>query len=295
DYIASTTGDQINLEVVGTNLNISTESSTANLKTLPAEDFPLIPQIATVSQMTLPASELRQALTEVAFAAAAAETQPELSGIYTYVKENKLYFVTTDRYRLVERSLSLPSSVLEGDFKAIIVPLKTISEVIRITSSLPEDATVTMAQGENQILFKTTDIELVSRIIDGQFPDYQHLVPKEFTGQAIISKTDLAGALKSVSLFTSTGRTVRLNFNTEAKVIEVSAASGDIGESKATVNGDITGQSYEGTFNFRFLLEYLSNISDDRVVFKVINENSPAVLNPSERDNNFYLVMPVRS
>jgi DNA polymerase-3 subunit beta len=294
DYVSSTNGDQITLEVIGTNLNVSTENSSASIKTLPAEEFPLIPQINASSTVRLPAGELRQILAEVIFAAAPIETQPELAGVYTYIKDGSLYCVATDRYRLIERSIHLAEAV-EGEFKAIIIPFKTVQEVIRLTSTVPDDTIVNFIQGENQILFQTADIELVSRVIDGQFPDYNHLIPTEFTGQATLPRQQLAQALKSTSLFTSSGRSVKLHFKPEDGSVEVFAASGDLGESQVKVLGEFTGQDYEGIFNFRFLLDYLNNISDEKIIFKVINENSPAVLIPANRTDNLYLVMPVRA
>src|SRR3989338_11685035 len=140
DYVSTTMGEQVALEAQKNELTISTESSEAKIKTLPAEEFPLIPQFKPTGTLKFTAKALKTALFEVAFAAAQAETQPELAGIYIYTDDKNVYFVSTDRYRLTERALGLDEVSLEGEFKPIIVPQRTVMEIVRVLSSVDPEA-----------------------------------------------------------------------------------------------------------------------------------------------------------
>ena len=296
DYIATTLGDQISLETEKNNLIISTDSSRATIKTLPADEFPLIPQVVPTGMVSIDSAELRMALSEVIFAAAPFETQPELSGVYTYLSGETLYFVSTDRYRLTERSIKLGSIDIENDFKAITIPHRTVLEVIRLLSGLAEGSAKTaLVQGENQVLFRLPDLELVSRLVDGQFPDYKQIIPNDFASTAVLPRYELVQAIKSAGLFASSGKSIKLDFKPNEGQVLVYAASGDIGESTVKIAGEVSGREQQSTFNYRYLIDYLNNISDDKVIFKAINDSSPAVLTPKDRQNNLYLVMPVKA
>ncbi|OGE86123.1 MAG: DNA polymerase III subunit beta [Candidatus Doudnabacteria bacterium RIFCSPHIGHO2_02_FULL_46_11] len=296
EYVSTILEEQVILNLKQGNLIVSTDTSSASIKTLPSEEFPLIPKLTSAGKISLGAEELRSALQEVIFAAAAPEAQPELSGVYTYLDKNNLYFVSTDRYRLTERTVPVEQEKVEGDFKPIIIPLKTAQEVVRLLASVADSsALITINQGENQVLFNLPDIELVSRLVDGAFPDYKEIIPAEFASTAVLPRFELMQAIKSAGLFASTGRSIKLNFKPSDGQVEVSAASGDIGESVAKISGEVTGQAQESVFNYKYLLDYLGNILDEKVVFKAINDNSPAILTPSGRQNNLYLVMPVKN
>ncbi len=296
EYVSTTLEDQITLATASNGLTVSTDTSSANIKTLPSDEFPLIPEPSSTGKIELTATDLRQALNEVVFATAPAETQPELAGVYMYKDQNSVYFVSTDRYRLTERAADFDKNSLDGDFKPIIIPFRTVQEVIRLLSSLSDtEARVTIIQGENQVLFRLPDIELVSRLVDGQFPDYKQIIPNEFSSVAVLPRFELMQAIKSAGLFAAAGRSVRLNFVPNEGLVRVYAASGDVGESTVKVMGDVSGQSQESTFNYRYLIDYLNNISDEKVIFKAINDSSPAVLTPQDRKNNLYLVMPVKA
>lgn len=295
EYMGTTLGEQVELSTDKNQLIIATDTSSATIKTLPPEEFPLIPQVTPSGKITLPAEKLKKALTEVVFAAAPMETQPELAGVYIYADSAKLFFVATDRYRLTESTLPVAEASLEGDFKPVLMPARTVQETIRLLSAAPAEAKAEITQGENQILVKLPDIELVSRLVDSQFPDYKQIIPKEFLSEATVPRYELLQAIKSAGLFAENHRSVRLSFKPTANAIEVFAASGDIGESKVTVPGELTGQEQINTFNFRYLQDYLTNSQDEKVVFKLINDNSPAVIYPKGRDNSLYLVMPIKS
>ena len=296
DYVSTTLGDQVTLAKDKEGLTVSTDVSRATLKTLPPDEFPLIPQLTVGGQIDLPADELKGAFNETIFAAAPLETQPELSGVYVFLDNEKLYFVATDRYRLTERTVPKANIKVNGNFAPALVPYRTVNEVVRLLSSVSDgQTTVSVVQGENQILFRLPDIELVSRLIDGQFPDYKQIIPANFASTAILPRYDLMQAVKSAGLFATSSRSVRLSFKVKEGRVEISAASGDIGESSVQVAGEISGDEQSNTFNYKYILDYLNNITDEKVVFKTINDNSPALISPNERQNNFYVVMPVKS
>lgn len=295
EYVGTTLGEQVQLAAAKNQLTISTDTSSATIKTLPPEEFPLIPEFSQAGKVTVSAEKLKKALGEVVFAAAPMETQPELAGVYIYADGAKIFFVATDRYRLAESTLPLADAAMEGEFKPVLMPARTVHETVRLLSVSPAEAKVEIIQGENQILVRMPDVELVSRLVDGQFPDYKQIIPKEFLSEATVPRFELLQAVRSAGLFAENHRSVRLSFKPSAGAVEVFAASGDIGESKITVAGALSGQEMVSTFNFRYLQDYLSNSQDEKIVFKLINDNSPAVLYPAGRDNSLYLVMPIKS
>src|SRR3989338_10571109 len=129
-------------------------------------------------------------------------------------------------------------------------------EIVRVLSSVDPEAEASLGQGENQVSFKMQDIELVSRLVDSSFPDYKQIIPANFNSEAKIPRYDLVQAIKSAGLFATATRSIKLSFNPDAGQVEIFAASGDIGESRVKVPGEIKGPQMESTFNYRYLLDY---------------------------------------
>ncbi|MBI2607338.1 MAG: DNA polymerase III subunit beta [Candidatus Doudnabacteria bacterium] len=289
EYINNLPTEKVSLSTKETTLNLESDNYHTNINGLPADDFPLIPQIKEEAFAKVDADELRDALSETIWAAATNESQPEISGIFFSFEENKLTIASTDRYRLAERKCLLKTRVREK--KEVIIPSRTISELYKILGSGLKDVEIYFS--ESQVLFKFNDTELISRLIDGQYPDYAQIVPKEFKTEVVVGREDLMHALRAAALFASESNNIQLEA-VEKKGLVIKASSAQAGENTTDIQAGVQGLNNSAVFNHRYLLDCLNVLPEARVVLKLINDNSPAMIVPEGRDNYLYIAMPTK-
>ena len=281
--------DRVDLEVEGTNLTIRCGKSRSVIRGVAADDFPVIPEVQKGTKVSLPAAGFAQALESVLFSINPDEGRPEISGVYVGSKNDKLVLVGTDSYRLAEYTSKLNGEGFEG----FILPLRAAQEVARVVGSEPE-ATLELLVADNQALWQLGDTKVVSRLIAGQYPDYEQIIPKSFTTTAKVSKADLTQAVRAASLFVRSGiNDVRLKLS-EAGAVQVSSANSQLGENLNEVGAKVEGQDNEIVFNYRYLLDGLSAIHEDSVELSVVGPNNPGLLKPSGGQNYLYIIMPIR-
>jgi DNA polymerase-3 subunit beta len=232
---------------------------------------------------------LRDALLETTWAAAVNETQPEISGIYMAFESDKLRIAATDRYRLAERTATLLEPAVET--KEVIVPSRTINELNKILGTGKGEVSIYFS--DSQVLFKFDETEIISRLIDGTYPDYRAIIPKEFKTQAVVPRDELIHALKATALFAPDTNNIQLEVAEDGN-IKVSASSAAAGENEAMVKSKVSGGPNNAIFNFRYLLDCLNNLTEANIVLKMISDASPAMVTPEKRDNYLYIVMPIK-
>jgi len=287
--------DQITLEEEGTNLKVTTENFKSKLRTTPAEDFPLIPKLDKGEQFKVKGSVLAEGIRRTAPALASLETKLELTGICLIIQNNKLLIAATDGYRLAEKEVKIKKG-LETETK-LIIPGRSMQEVERIFSEEGKDITITTE--ENQISFQSDDIYIVSRLIEGQYPDYQQIIPKDFKTRTMLNKEDLTDALKLAGIF-STIQTKDIKVKPGDNKIEINATSGELGEHNASIKADVEGEKEEVTFNYQFLQDGLNNIPEGEIIFSLNGSDGPSLITGWDSKNNKevldfrYIVMPIR-
>ncbi len=289
EYINNLPTEKVTLESKdNTTLNLESENYHTNIKGLSHEDFPLIPQVSEEAFAKIDSVELKNAFAETIWASAANETQPEISGIFMGFEGDQVRIAATDRYRLAERTAKLLEPA--RGTKEVIIPARTVSEVYKILTI--SKGTVEIYFSESQVLFKFEETELISRLIDGSYPDYRQIIPKSFKTEAVVSRESFIHALKAAALFAPDSN----NITAEVKdnKITVTASSMAAGENTTQVEAKATGDTNAAVFNFRYLLDCLNNISEPEVSFKMINDASPAAITPMGRDNYTYIVMPIK-
>jgi DNA polymerase-3 subunit beta len=289
EYINNLPTDKVVLTSKDTTLNVESDNYHTNIKGLSSEDFPLIPQVADEPFAKIDSQELRDALSETTWAAAVNETQPEISGIYMAFESDKLRIAATDRYRLAERTAQLLEAA--SGSKEVIVPARTINELNKILGTSKGEVLIYFS--DSQVLFKFDETEIISRLIDGAYPDYRAIIPKEFKTQAILPREELIHALKATALFAPDTNNIQLEVTPETG-IKVSASSAAAGENEAKVASKISGAANNAIFNFRYLLDCLNNLTEANVVLKMISDATPAMIVPEKRDNYIYIVMPIK-
>ncbi|MBI2356005.1 MAG: DNA polymerase III subunit beta [Candidatus Doudnabacteria bacterium] len=288
EYINNLPADKVLITVKDTVLSLESENYHTNIKGLSSEDFPLIPQVLDEPYTKVDSDELKSALAETVWAAANNETQPEISGIFVAFEDNKLRIAATDRYRLAERVVPLAAAVATN--KEAIIPSRTIGELYKILSL--GKGGVEIYFSESQVLFKFDETEIISRLIDGNYPDYRQIIPKTFKTEAEVGKSELLHALKAASLFAPDSNNVQVEAGkTELTVAASSAAAG---ENVTKVAAAVKGDSNSAVFNFRYLIDCLNALPEEKVILKMINDASPAMLLPAGRDNYLYIVMPIK-
>lgn len=289
DFIALLPPTRIDVALEGGALNVSTDETTTTIKGAPAEEFPLIPAVEQKNPIVVGVAALKQAITQTIFAAAYDNSRPEINGVYVRVEEKSLTLAATDSYRLAERRIE---AVSQGEARSAIVPVRALQELLRILDSDATEATLYLT--DNQLLVQVDDIELVSRLIEGQYPDYAQIIPKESRTHAAVVVADLARVVKSASLFCKTGiNDVTLTIGTGGKII-VRAANAQLGEHQTSVSAEVTGDENTVIFNYRYLLDGLACIPTNTVRLEATDPESPGLLTPTNDQPYRYLIMPIR-
>ncbi len=291
DLINNLPNKNITLQSGVGELRVETENYHTVVKTLPVEEFPLIPRVEGGITVNVDSQELKQSLDQVVFAASLNQTQPEISGVLFGVDGGVLRIVATDRYRLAEKTLKL-SELVSGNLE-VILPQKTVIELSRVIGS--QKGVVELVFNETQVSLSFNETQIISRLIEGQYPDYKQIVPTEFK---IIVKTDkiaLSSALKTVAVFSQSTKSVKFDFLEEGQKILLTAESSDLGKSKVELPSKIEGGSASLILNHHYVLDCLSSIDSKEIVVKIIDDNSPSLMVPEEKQDYMYLVMPIKS
>ena len=310
DYIGLLPNKKVSIEQKESNLLINCENYKTKIKGQSAEEYPLIPEVDKKIYYSAQVNEFKQALSQVIFAVSISESRLELSGVLFSFANNSLTMAATDSYRLAEKKINVKTNSEED--KNIIVPAKTLQELIRILSGGPEAGEVgseTMEikfyLSENQILFTHGSTELVSRLIEGQYPDYKQIIPANIKTNIEINRAELIRAVKVASLFSKTGiNDINLDFPAGKNQAVISSVSGQTGENITELDAHVQGDDNGMVINHRYLLDGLNNINSEMVKIKVIDSNTPCILKPlssaeatADKEKNedyLYIIMPIK-
>ncbi|MFA6588401.1 MAG: DNA polymerase III subunit beta [Patescibacteria group bacterium] len=292
DYLNLLPPGNVTFELVNGELMVSSSDSKTTLKGLPAEDFPVIPKVQDGARLSLPAKTLKTLLSQTVFAVASDEARPEINGVLFHLKDQDLTLAATDSYRLAEAKAKLTTTKEE---QKIIVPNRSLLEWLRVA---PEAGDITLTISDNQISFIAEDVELVSRLIEGQFPDYTQIIPSQFSTQVNFENDGFSKVLRQVGLFCRSGiNDFTLTYQTTNELI-LSAANAQVGASDVKMSASVDGKDGKIVFNWRFLLDGLNVLGTDEVILRLNDEKSPGLLEPKDHDKlptKFrYLVMPIR-
>lgn len=291
DYVALCTEQAMTLEQDGATLLLRGERGETTLRGMPAEEFPLIPDLERKNPVTCEAKALREAITQVLFAAAADDTRPEISGVFLRFQENHGTLVATDSYRLAEKHLTVSGGPAEQ--ASIIVPVRALQELSRVLSQGAESVQVFL--GENQILFTADDTELISRLIDGQYPQYEQIIPTSYETEAVLETQKLLRAVRAGSLFSRPGiNDLTLLLSPKTKTVTLRSSNAQVGDNRQELEAEIDGKDNTIVFNSRYLLDGLSGLSSDGVRVQLTNNASPGVFRPVGGDDYLYMIMPIK-
>ncbi len=298
-------GDILDMEEEKQHLKVVSTAYQIRIKGMDGKDFPIIPQYKGVYQSLFPAQDLKKALSRLLFCVSVNEARLELTGVSFLFLEDGLHMAATDSFRLAEEIVSFEKGEQkEGSFfdgrQNLIVPSAVLQELLRVIT--PESTEIKVALDENQLFFEVDGVEIISRVINGKYPDYQQIIPKEFTSQVIFEKQVLQRALKIASSLSSYNNgEIALVFDEEQQTCTFLSQSQEIGENKTVLpveyrkgNGQLT-----MIFNPRYVLEGINALSNEKVWFGANGAATPAALRQitekGEMDDRYlYLMMPIR-
>ncbi|OJI07121.1 DNA polymerase III subunit beta [bacterium CG10_46_32] len=289
DYVGLLGHDTVTLALSGENLEIRSGPARTKIHGQAAEEFPVIPTITAGPVITTSSSDFNEALSQVLFSASTSDARPELAGVLIIFEEKTITLVGTDSYRLAERKIEL--SAPAASKQSIIVPLRAASELARILAHSEGDFSISFS--ENQVLFSVGDVEFLSRLVSGTFPNYQEIIPKNSTTKVAIDKEPLVRAIKSASLFCRQGLN-HVSFQFSSDRIMVSASASALGENTIELPAKIEGADCDIVFDYRYVLDGLSAIRSSEVQIQLSGSTSPGVFTPNKSDGYLYLVMPIK-
>jgi DNA polymerase-3 subunit beta len=278
--------ESVHLESEEGNLLIKTKKSKIKIKGQPHEDFPTIPLVEGKA-FEIETKKLVEGIKAVYYSSSPSDIKPEISSVFIYSKEDNLMFVSTDSFRLAEKKIKMKKI---EEISGILIPFKNVPEILRIFGETQDSIKVCF--NKNQISFYSNSIYLTSRIIDGVFPDYHQIIPKEFKTEAVVLKQDLLNALKLSNIFSDKFNQINLSISPKEKIFELSSQNNDVGENKTYLDSAIKGEDISLSFNYKYFLDCLQSISSDSISIR-LNPSKPIVVSGSS-DNSFtYLIMPM--
>ncbi len=294
--VINTNSERIELEVKNSNLLVRLDNYEAKIQGLPENDFPIIPKIENVNNyIELNSDLLVDSLNRSQFATQISEIRPELSGVLMYFEINTLKFVATDSFRLSEKKLKNDQFSAGGESSfggKSIIPLKTSHEVTRIFNTA---SSLKIYKDTNQILFKTENTELISRLIDGVYPDYEQIIPKDSETEVSIERDALVQAVKLVSSFSGKINDIHLKLKGD-KTLEVYAVNQFLGENNYLIPIKIQGKTFTDiVFNWRYLLDGLKALNGKDIILNLNGEVRPAMLRSANDDSLLYIAMPIKN
>jgi len=300
EYVSSLQAEKISLS---TKENITTLSSGAFLASfngIGANEFPSLPgdgrRIYSFS-----AKVFSEIINQVAYAAAADEGRPILTGVFIKKDGPELAFVATDGYRLSVKKIKASElgkeDKKEEEFKGLIIPSRTLMEVLHLISDQGKAENLMVEMGltkdGNQAIFYFPEAELSTRLLDGDYPDYGKIIPKEFTTSVVLDREELLRAVKTASIFARDSANI-IKFKFSEGKLQISANSPQIGENSSEMEAKITGEGGEIAFNYRFLLDFLVSVGSQEVVFEMTGSLNPGVFKIKDDPSFLHIIMPVR-
>ena len=291
NFLSSFSGDEnIYLESINNNLSISTINTSILIKGQPTNDFPNLPVVKSKKLTSFKAQDLLNGLKSVYYAASISNIKPEISSVNIYTdKKNQLTFIATDSFRLAEKKL--PYKFL--DFPQIIIPYKNVLEILRIFEN--KEGKIDLIFDNNQILFIHENIKIISRIIDGIFPDYNQIIPDKFITDVVLDKKNMINILKTASVFSNRLNELNIIIEPKNKFITIQTSNSDTGEYVTKMPANITGEEIKMVFNYKYIQDSLPFFSSEKIILRFSGEGKPLLIRGTDDNSFLYIVMPMNS
>jgi len=290
EFVASLPVETVRLQTKEDQLIVNCNGFQAELPTLSAKEYPPVPEIPTKKSGETDKETLCGALSSVLFAAATDEGRPVLTGVKVIGDGEKTTLASTDGYRLSLKKIELPVENLSE----VVIPARALSEVVKLGAEMKDEKSILVRlAGEHQIGFTIGETSLLTRLLDGEFPNFERIIPKTFTTRARIEREGFLRAVRSAAIFArDNANIIRLELDNQK--IRVSANAAQVGKNSIELMAKIDGDGGEIAFNSKFLLDFLTNYPEDEFIFEMTGALNSGVFKPAEDDSFLHIIMPVR-
>lgn len=289
-YLASLgSGESIlNFSEQNDNLYISSKNTETIIKTISHEDFPDIPKVKKTDSFKIKTKDLINGFQSVWYSASISNIKPELSSVYIYPEGEDIFFVATDSFRLAEKRVKIGNT---DGFESILIPFRNTTEIVKILDGLDDE--VELIFDENQVIFKTRSMYMISRVVDGTFPDYKQIIPKEETTVVNLLKEDLNQSMRVTNVFSDNFHQTLITISPSDDIFQISTKNKDRGETINKIKVRAEGESLKISFNYKYINDCLSSIKSDSLRFAFHGIGKPLIITGSKDGTFRYLVMPM--
>jgi len=298
DLVATLPQEQVslNLATATQTLNVRCGASNTDIKCIDAQEFPPLPVREMEGAILLNVADFKDMISQVAFAASVDEARPVLMGVLVTVEKDTITMAAADGFRLSVRKGTLSQPALQP--VTAIIPARALGELARVASDGNETVSMVIPKGRGQVVFRMKDVEVVSQLIDGTFPDYQQIIPRSYKSRTILSTPALLKACKQAEIFAREGSNVaRLDIKSagdlEPGSVEISAQSEETGSNETVIAATIDGVGLLIAFNVKYMREVLEVIKSPNVALETSASNAPGVIRPVGDDNFLHVIMPM--
>lgn len=299
DVVGGLPNDRVTLTLDARTQTVKVECGrfTSNIKGIEADEFPTIPTIAGQEPAALlPPDVLREAIDQVAFAAATDDSRPVLAGVLVRMRDTRLFMAAADGFRLATRTMALPEPVSQQ--AEFIIPARALEELARIAGEAQGTVSITLAPGGSQVLFHTETTELVSRLIDGKFPDVERIIPQQYATRSVLDTAELAKAVKLASYFANSSQNVvKLTMEPGGELgpgrLVISANAAEVGDNTGELDSMIHGEGGQIALNVKYLAELLGAVKTAQIALETQTAQSPGVFKPVGQDGYTHIIMPM--
>jgi len=289
NFISNINNDKnVNLEVIDGNLKVYTKHNQSIIKAFPIDDFPNIPKIKNEKTFNFNVPGLIKGFKSVLYSSSVSTIRPVLSSILVASEEDSVVFVATDSFRLAEKKIGVKK---HKEFNQILIPFKNTGEIIRTLEDIKDDVEVCL--NDNQISFSYENLYLTSRVIDGNFPDYKQIIPKEQKTEVVVLKQDFLSGLRISNIFADKFSQVTFKISTKDKKISISTKNSDIGENINNIDAVIKGEELTISFNYKYIIDCFQSIDSDSISLSFSDNNRPMIIKGVGDKSFLYLVMPM--
>lgn len=290
EFVNNINDEKIEIKKVNQEIKLITAHYKAQILSVNAEDFPLLPKVTNYKEIRIKKADFIKGAQKVIIAPAIDETRPVLAGVLFWLKGDEMRLVGTDSFRLAELKINQAKKNIEET--KVILPLKVVQVLLRILSkSLEEEFAIQIS--ENQVKFNIDDSVLVGRLIEGEYPDYEQIIPKSYKTRLTLNKNEFSKALKILTSF-SQEINKEVTIEVVKNQIRLTANSPQVGANRAVLEGKIEGDSIKIKFNGSFVSDGLGVIDETEINLDLTGEVSPAILRGLKNDKFIYLIMPLK-
>lgn len=295
EFISYLSSGKLDLSLENDNLlSVSSTNITSTFTTIPALDYPEFPKINSQTSFDLDLSVFLNSISQIFFSAATEDVRPVLTAVLCQFTKNNLILVATDGFRLSVKEIKFDQPLNFNSDQPIkfLIPAKSLLEITKLAKN-NQKIKLGLSTDDHQIMFVLDDIEIISRLIDGDYPDYQKIIPQNYSTKIFINRDEFLQAVKVTSVFAKESANV-VKFNIKSNSIELSANAPQVGQNKTIIDAKVEGENTEIAFNYKFLSDFLNNCKSPEIIIQLNDPLSPAGFFDQSEPDFTHIIMPVR-